>query len=134
MFCSWNSVIWLLNSTNSASTETQMIRLQLLSAHWRGRITARKRATRKLFSDSPFVFHRGKKVLQTTWGSIPLMPSEFTYEILLLVFVQSWTFAHVWMHKLNTFIMPDLLLCKPPAINIALMRSVTDIFYSMRHL
>lgn len=62
------------------------------------------------------------------------MPSEFTDKISLLLFVQSLKFAHVWMHKLNTFIMPDLLLCKPPAINIALMRSVTDIFYSMRHL
>lgn len=62
------------------------------------------------------------------------MPSESTDERLRLLFVQSLKFAHVWMHKLNTFIMPDLLLCKPPAINIALMRSVTDTFYSMRHL
>ncbi len=62
------------------------------------------------------------------------MPIEFTDEIRLLLFVQSLKFAHVWMHKLNTFIMPDLLLCKAPAINIALMRSARDIFYSMHHL
>lgn len=83
--------------------------------------------------------HRGKKVWNERMfifsGTIPSMPSAFTGELLLLLlFVQSLKFAHVWMHKLNTFIMPDLLLCKPPAINTALMRSVTDIFYSMRHL